>query len=450
MVFALFTVFGTLTGCGAKTGLLVPDVATDHPVRDAATDVPSQELCIDLDPDAGVITVDLETQPRLSVADVFFVIDRTGSMTDEIDNIKANLSATIVPAIARTIDDVEFGVATYSDFAIGDYGSPEDTVYSLVSPIDRSIANVQGAVNSIRVGLGGDNPEALSEALFQTSTGDGYAPWISSRSPCPAPGRLGYGCFRPNAQLIFIVVTDAPTHNGPRGRNAYASTLFTAPPECPPALPSCAAARPPHTYDEMITAVRSVRARILGISSGVAPFSGREDLVTMARDTDAVTSNGQPLVFDIGPDGRELDTRVVTAVDTFTRQVRFNASARVLDLDSTHPATTLVRAIRPARAVPSSQIERLDSTTFYGVIPGTRLTFSIDLQASIPRGPVAQRFPARVQFLADGRPNLGFKDITIVIPALDGSGCMPSLHTHTNTDGGPALDALDALDASGP
>lgn len=425
----------TLAGCGAKTGLRVPDVPIDTP-----TDVPPRQFCIDLDPDAGLISVDLETQPQLSVADVFFVIDRTGSMNDEIDNIKANLSSTIVPAIARTIDDVQFGVATYSDFAIPEYGSPEDVVFSLVSPVDESVANVQGAVNSIRTGLGGDNPEALTEALFQVASGEGYAPWIPPRAACPAPGRVGYGCLRPNAQPIFIVVTDAPTHNGPLGRNAYDPRTFASPPSCPPTLPNCRAARAPHTYDEMMTAVRSARARVIGISSGVAPFTGRSDLEAIARESGAVTSVGQPLVFDIGPDGRELDSRVVSAVETFTRQVRFNASARVVDLDSAHRATTLVRAIRPQRAVPMGQVERLDDTTFYGVVPGTRLTFAVDLQATVPRGPRPQRFPARVQFLADGRPNLGFEDIVIVIPAEDGSGC----------DGANMNDGGVAMDASGP
>ncbi len=425
----------SLLGCGAKTGLRVPDVPVD-----VQADVPPTQFCIDLDPDAGLITVDLETQPQLSVADVFFVIDRTGSMNDEIDNIKANLSSTIVPAIARAIDDVQFGVATYSDFAIPEYGSPDDVVFSLVSPVDQSVANVQGAVNSIRTGLGGDNPEALTEALFQVASGEGYPPWIAPRAACPAPGRVGYGCLRPNAQPIFVVVTDAPTHNGPLGRNAYSPATFTSPPACPPTLPSCAASRAPHGYDEMIAAVRDARARVIGISSGVAPFTGRADLEAIARDSGAVTSVGQPLVFDIGPDGRDLDSRVVTAVETFTRQVRFNASARVVDLDPMNRATTLVRAIRPARAAPMGQIERLDDTTFYGVVPGTRLTFSVELQASVPRGPRPQRFPARVQFLADGRPNLGFEDIVIVIPAEDGSGC----------NGAPMNDGGAGMDASGP
>ena len=429
----------TLAGCGARTGLRLPDVVVtndnDSSVRDVpvTTDVPTpRTTCIELAPDAGVVTVDLDTRPQVSVADVFFLIDHTGSMDGEIDNIKTNLQRTIVPAIARAIDDVQFGVATYADFPLRapngvDYGDPSDIPFTLVSPIDRGVANVQGAVDGIVTGGGGDNPEAMAEALFQVATGAGYFPWITARAACPVPGRLGYGCLRPNAQPIIILVSDAPSHNGPGGTNGYASVSFTSPASCPPSHPACAASRPPHTYDEAVAALRALNARFIGISSGVEPFSGREDMIRLATDTDSVTAAGAPLVFDIGPDGRELDTRVVTAVETFTQQVRFNASARLVDLDPAHPASQFVVAVRPAGASPMSNIQRLDTTTFYGVVPGTQLTFSLELQSNVPRTAAAQRFPARVQFFGDGRPNLGSQDVVIVIPGLDGSGCDPAV-----------------------
>ena len=417
---ALWLAALTLSGCGARTGLRTPDVPVDAP----GADVPRpSEYCVELLPDAGVVTVRLATRPQVSVADVFFVIDRTGSMDQEIDNIKANLSATIVPAIARTIGDVQFGVATYGDFPIDPYGDPGDAPFTLVSPVDRSVANVQGAINSIRISNGGDNPESLVEALFQVASGEGYAPWINPRAGCAAPGRLGYGCLRPNAQPIFIVVADAPSHNGPTPTHAYSVPAFTTPVRCPPSLPSCAATRGPHTYTEAIAALQSVRARVIGINSGTPPFSGRSDLERLARDTGAVTSTGSPLVFDIGADGRELDTRVVTAVETFTRQVRFNASARVVDLDPARPASAYVRAVRPLSASAAGQVERIDGMCFYGVVPGTELTFGLDLATSMPQPRETQRIPARVQFLADGRPLLGSQDIVIVIPGLDGEGC---------------------------
>jgi hypothetical protein len=417
-MLGLAAVFGVL-GCGARTGLRVPDVVTDN---GNMSDRPEpQGLCVELDPDAGVLTVNLETQPQVAVADVFFVVDRTGSMEQEIDNIKANLASVIIPAIAATIQDVQFGVATYSDFPVDPYGDSLDQPFHLVSPVDRSVANIQGAVNGIRVGGGGDNPEAMTEALYQVATGQGYFQWIQPRSPCPSPGRIGYACLRPNAQPIFIVVTDAPAHNGPNDHAPYQNSTFVRLAQCP--TPGIVCGRGPHTWAEMLAAMEGVRGRVIGISSGVQPFSGRDDLRQLAVDTRSVTARGDPLVFDIGADGRELDARVVTAVQTFTRQVRFNASARVADLDPQRPARSLVRAIRPVRADPAAQVERMDESTFHGVVPGTRLTFALELATDRPRAASAQRIPARIQFLSDGRANLGHRDLEIVIPGLDGSGC---------------------------
>lgn len=437
LIFVAPLLIATLVGCGARTGLRTPDVLTDSPPVDAPSTRPP-ETCIELADDAGVITVNLETRPQVSVADVFFLIDHTGSMDGEIDNIKTNLQSTIVPAIARAIGDVQFGVATYADFPLRapngvDYGDPTDIPFTLVSPVERGIANVQGAVDSIATGGGGDNPEAMVEALFQVATGEGYFPWITARAACPVPGRLGYGCLRPNAQPIIVLVADAPSHNGPLNLNGYNNSSFTSPASCPASRPACSATRGPHSYEDAITALRTLNARVIGISSGVAPFSGRDDMRRIAIDTGSVTSTGAPLVFDIGADGRDLDTRVVTAVETFTQQVRFNASARIIDLDATRPASQFVLAVRPGAASPMSNIQRLDATTFYGVVPGTRLTFALDLQTRLPRMATAQRFPARVQFFGDGRANLGSQDIVIVIPGLDGSGC-----------NGPAVDIRDA------
>lgn len=422
----------SLSGCGAKTGLLVPDVPDDRPdVPDAPLQPPV--LCVDAQPDAGVLRVNLETRPQLSVADVFFLIDRTGSMDGEIDNIKANLQNSIVPQIAAAISDVQFGVASYADFPLSPYGDRGDIPFTLVSPIDRSVSNVQGAVNSVTASGGGDNPEAMIEALYQVASGEGFAPWISPRSPCAGPSRSGYACFRRDALPIIVLVTDAPSHNGPGSRNDYDSATFLNPPSCPASIPSCRATRGPHTFDEAMGAVNRLGARVIGINSGTSTLSGGADLTQIATATGTVTASGAPLVIPIRSDGADLDSRVVSAVQTFTRQVRFNASARVLDLDPMNPASRVVRAARPASASPAGSVQRFDDTSFYGVIPGTRLTFALELITPLPRTAVTQRIPARVQFFGDGRANLGFRDIDIVIPPID--------RTCEGADAGATFDA---------
>jgi hypothetical protein len=56
-----------------------------------------------------------------------------------------------------------------------------------------------------------------------------------------------------------------------------------------------------------------------------------------------------------------------------------------------------VRAVRPASATPANAVQRFDESAFYGVIPGTRLTFSLELVSPLPRTRETVRVPARVR-----------------------------------------------------
>lgn len=398
--------------CGAKTGLDTPDVPID--VVDA-TDAPPppERICLDPRPDAGLFQVNLQTNAQVAVADVLFVIDRTGSMDQEIDNIRQGLRTIIVPGLIRAIPDLHLGLVTYGDFPVDPYGAPDDHPFTLERALSAQFTALQGAIGNVNANGGGDNPEALVEALYQVATGEGLQPYIPASGGCPSIG-VGYACFRTRAQPIILVVTDAPMHNGPITSNdnhPYDRTSFAPYPT-------------PHTYSQMVTALTSqLRPRVIGINSGLEPFSGRSDLQQLARDTGTLGANGAPLVFDIGPDGSGLSEQVVAAIGRLTAEVRLNVSARAVDDGSGGAA--LVRAVRPVSASPMNQVDRVDATTFYNVVPGTQLNFELDLDPALARATnVEQRFVVRVEFLADGRPTLGYRDVTIVIPAI-GMTCNP-------------------------
>ena len=416
-----------LLACGAKTGLNTPDVVdVTMPMEagvDAAQDAPlplpdvptppSITICVPPDADGfSPITASLNLSPRIQVADVLFVVDRTGSMMDAIGNIRDGLESVIIPGLLAAIPDVHIGLVTHADFPIYPYGDPGDAVFALEQPLGSNYTAVQGAIANIIAQGGGDNPEAQVETLYQVATGEGFPPFISASGGCPSVG-TGYACFRPNAEAVILQFSDAPFHNGPMNMGAasypYDPLLFAPYPA-------------PHAYETMLaTLVSALHPRYIGINNGGdAPDTAQADMLQLAHDTGTVDSSGNPIGFTIGEDGVGLSQDVVTAVQTLTSETPFDVSAEAQDLNVAG-ASLLVLDIRPISATPMGNIARMDDTTFYSAVPGTQLMFAIDVDPTrtVP-GPREQDFPVRIQFLADGRPSLGYSDILIVVPAIGG------------------------------
>lgn len=408
-------------GCGAKSGLEVPDVEMDASIDvvsmpDVVEDV--RPLCVEpvqSDADVEPLRVNLSIAARLGAADVLFVVDRTGSMSEEIDNIRTSLRSIIVPGLIRTIPDLNLGLVTYADFPVEPFGSTDDRLFSLERPMSREFTALQGALGSVMARGGGDSPEALTEAIYQVATGDGLRAglmtrefWVAPAGGCRVPGN-GYACVRPRATPILVVVTDAPTHNGPNGSNAY--TIGST-------------AEQPHTYLQAVNALNTrLGAKLIGIYSGGGLDSGRSDLEAFARDTRSLGRDGNPLVFDINSDGTGLSERVVSSVTQLVNEVRLDVSARAVDGDGSGGAA-FVTGVIAREAVPMSNVLRIANNTFVGVVPGTELRFDLEIDRSrIVRRAMAQQYTIRIEFLEGGRPTLGSRDVVLYVPGINDPLC---------------------------
>jgi hypothetical protein len=427
-IASLFVLGSSLSSiaCGARTGLEAPAISLDAAVEDAATDaaVPPRVLCVEPPVTDGAIEdlrVALSIEARVGAADVLFVVDRTGSMSEEIDNIRQSLRSVIVPGLIRAIPDLNLGLVTYGDFPVEPYGSMGDRPFSLERPMSREFTALQGALGAVRAEGGGDQPEALVEALFQVATGQGLRAgrvdrpwWIEPAGGCRLPGN-GYACARPRATPILVLVTDAPTHNGPGGTEPYTPSNF---------IPSESV---PHTYEQAVAALNAgLGAKLVGIFSGTrGAESGRATLEALSRDTRSLDRTGRPLVFDINPDGSGLSQQVVTSVTRLVDEVRLDVSARAVDADGSGGAS-FVRAVRARAARPASNVEAIEGARFGGVVPGTLLDFELEVdRALIPRRPRTTEYRIRVEFLEQGRPTLGSTEVILRVPGLGEQGCAP-------------------------
>ena len=177
---------------------------------------------------------DIELQ--LKSADVYVLQDASGSMNEEIANIRTNLSSGtigigstcaagmgggLIGAIRCAIPNSEFGsgmTREYPRSSNDDYQTP----FTPLLDITTSLSTAQRVINAYTTQPNNQGwPEATGQALYAIGSGRGLSRWLPDRGTCPNGGR-GYPCFRTDAIPIVLVITDAPFNNGPTG-NAYAS-----------------------------------------------------------------------------------------------------------------------------------------------------------------------------------------------------------------------------------
>jgi hypothetical protein len=158
---------------------------------------------------------------QVRTVDVYFLVDTTGSMGGEINNLRAGLTSGtiggctggVIGAIRCAIPDAWFGVGYHDDFPVSPYGSPGDDVYRNLLDITDGVAAAQTAVNGLALHNGNDWPESQSQALWAVATGGGYGAFLAPKGACPG-ARWGYPCFREDAIPVVVLITDAPFHNG--------------------------------------------------------------------------------------------------------------------------------------------------------------------------------------------------------------------------------------------
>ncbi len=405
---------------------------------------------------------------RVQTADVFFLVDGTVSMRRTRESLIASVLSVVVPGLVRAIPDVWVGVGSVEDYPVDGYGRddriPLDSPFAMVldmsdpyqdigypsvmislfagcpaasyyAPGARNVfigapngrQDLLEALEALPCGTGGDEPDAYVAALFLTATGgslswpggsDTSGSWASGSIPertCPE-GRIGYPCFRPDALPVIMLVGDAPFHEGPTLSNRYdAGRLPGAP-----------------TYADAVTALDALGAHVISVFTGTElPDAAlrRFDFETLARDTGAVDVGGTPLVFDAAADGTVFGETAVDAVDSLVENVAEDVSAETRDAPPNpdgFDARAFVRSIAPIEgyrgdtpgASPGVSYTSKDETTFYGVVPGTRLEFAIDFynDAREP-GPVTEIYRARIVVLANGAAVLAEHDVYVIVPS---------------------------------
>jgi hypothetical protein len=366
---------------------------------------------------------------EINQADVYFLIDTTGSMGGPIANVQSSLTR-IASEIGMRIRDVQMGVGHFEDFPnggscspfditclSGSYGSAGDVAYANTQDITADVSSVQTALNALALGNGADGPESQIEAIYQTATGEGgtwaFASGSHAIAPraCPAipdepAARRGYPCFRSGSLPIVVLVSDVVFHNGPTGMNAYAGI-----------------SPPPHTFMQTVTAMNAIGARFVGVAVN---GGGRTDQEAMARMTGSVDGSGGPLVYDAA--GGAVSDAIIEGISALiggTPQDVTTTTENVEGNPGGVDARGFIKAIVPVEGYrdgvpgpnPGVSYTSLDTTTFYGVVPGTLVDFEVDFHNDFVPPPVtSQIYRAVIVVIGNGVARLDERQVYIVVP----------------------------------
>jgi hypothetical protein len=354
---------------------------------------------------------------RLRAADIFFVVDTTGSMGGTITQVQNTLSSQIIPGIQTALGpmgDARYGVAGHGDFGAG--GSNYTGNVQVFQKLTTSVAAAQAATSSLRADGGGDGPESQVPAMHAVLSGYGTPGYggTATRMMDPArdcdwgpdsPEPYGWGCFLPGRVPIIVLFSDADWHNGvsmPDG-NFYGSI-------------------PAATYRQLEDEMVRRGAYFVGIDVGSGDTL-RNSQVLAAR-TGTVDASGTPIAFR--GTASSVATNVVNAITTIAGQSRQDITTRV-DADPAerrivagHTTADFITGVTTVRGIPDAPTgyDRRDERTFYNVAPSTQVVFGVDFYNDFqPGASTAQLFLASIVVLGRANAPVDSRQVYIIVPA---------------------------------
>lgn len=367
---------------------------------------------------------ELEFGTDISVADVYFLIDTTGSMGGPIANVQSSLTM-IASDLSSRIRSVQMGVGEHKDFPFCDdlfgdcYGDGGDMAYVNHQVITDSVPDVQAGLARLSASGGADGPESQTQALYHTASGLGGSythstgSWSIPMARCEAfpdetRRRIGYPCFRAGALPIVVLVSDVDWHNGPSSSNAYAG-ITPAPP----------------TFDRAVSEMNRIGARFIGVAVG---GGGRTEMEAMARATGSVDGSGMPLVYDSS--GGTVSSSIIDGIGTLIGGTPQDVNTRTENVAGNPDgvdATGFIKMIVPQTGCnpssgacgpsPGNTYDHQDDTTFYEVIPGTRVSFDVDFYNDFVTPPAtAQIYRALIVVIGNNVAELDSRQVFIVVP----------------------------------
>jgi hypothetical protein len=328
--------------------------------------------------------------------------------------------SAIVDELSTTIDDAEYGFATYDDYAYGSFGSSGsgDKPFELRHQVSNDILSVQAQLDATPLHGGSDSPESTYEALYQSLTGVGYdqgcdggydattdvMPFTSSATDpftggggefydatLTGGGMVGGFGFREESLPVILYATDN------RFRDADDPATYGTPGGCPMDA----------GQSDVEEAVADVGARLIGIATqSTTPLSEIEELALSTgslydEDGDGVAA--EALAFYWTGGSAAFRTTIVNAIQGMLDSVTFSEVGLEVDGDAWGFVTAITPEVYEDVVVGSG---------------GLTLDFTVTIEGVVPASADDTIFTMTLNAYGDGTTLLGSQPLTIVVPGI--------------------------------
>ena len=378
-----------------------PDSTPDGVVVEVPWDVAVEE------------TVSFEVDFDIDQADIAFLLDTTCSMSSTATAMATEFSE-LVDEVSATLADVEYGFATYDDYAYGSYGSAgTDKPFELRQQVTDDTDAVQDALAATEIHSGADGPESTIEALYQALSGGGYdqgcdgdyddsydvMPFLASSSDpfggaggeaydatSSSGGELGGYGFRDYSLPVVVYATDNYLRDPDAG--------YGTPGGCPLDAGST----------DVIAAAEAIGARLIGVGAySTYAQAQMEDLAEATgsyADTDGDGVADDVLVEYWAGSSTSFRTKVVNAIEGLSGSITFE----YVSLEVVGDSWDLVAGIDP------------ETIAWEDIEAGAPIEFTLLFTGTVTPTTEDQIFNLTVNLLGDDTILIDSIDVTVVVP----------------------------------
>ncbi|HRZ80637.1 MAG TPA: hypothetical protein P5044_11565, partial [bacterium] len=327
---------------------------------------------------------ELSFSTKIEAIDVMFVIDASGSMYAEIDQVRDNIKTQIIDAIKTEFPGDEFaafGLSRITFANTGDFMRQKMTLDT--EELKTSLDNF-GEQGGLAQGIS----ELHSPVLYWNANPEGFIgtaqlAGVNITAPINLPpadctgriGAIGHACFRKKSMPIYIYITD--------GQHADCGTAINCSWQTGPGL----GVGP--TFDDALQMMGAIGVKVIGIDTwhefqaDGKPADHPDpitDMQIMAEYTGSLNKNGEPFIYrTVDNEGNGMPTQIGEAIVDLTTFIDMDVTTGKMSDENCNgqSAADFIKSSKTVKAVPTSGVADQTETTFISVEQGTEVFFNV-------------------------------------------------------------------------